>query len=175
MAALLLWTLLRGSISTEPLPDGRMGTRGGSMRICVVGIGAVGGYCGGRLAEAGGDVVFVARGETHDYLLSRGLRVESLCGDFQIDPVHVVRTPVDAGVVDAVLVAVKAWQIPEVAASLRPLVEVGADVNWLGRQAGVATPLFAAFEAALRPVELASRAGLRGGADALSQPWRIAP
>ncbi len=52
------------------------------MRIAVIGVGAVGGYFGGRLAQAGHDVFFVARGETLDALRSEGLRVKSIAGDF---------------------------------------------------------------------------------------------
>ena len=98
------------------------------MRICVVGVGAVGGYFGGRLAQIGADVVFVARGATRDELVRAGLRVDSLCGDFRIDPVSVVASPAESGRVDAVLLAVKAWQVSEVAPSLRPLVHGGAFV-----------------------------------------------
>ena len=54
------------------------------MRIAVVGVGAVGGYFGGRLAQAGHDVVFVARGRTLDRLRTDGLEVESGRGDFSI-------------------------------------------------------------------------------------------
>jgi 2-dehydropantoate 2-reductase len=98
------------------------------VRICVVGVGAVGGYFGGRLAQIGADVVFVARGATRDELVRAGLRVDSLCGDFRIHPVSLLGSPTEAGRVDAVLLAVKAWQVSEVAPSLRPLVASGAFV-----------------------------------------------
>ena len=52
------------------------------VRFAVVGAGAVGGYFGGRLAEAGYDVTFIARGRTLDALRSQGLVVKSLDGDF---------------------------------------------------------------------------------------------
>jgi 2-dehydropantoate 2-reductase len=109
------------------------------VRICVVGVGAVGGYFGGRLAQIGADVVFVARGATRDELARAGLRVDSLCGDFRIHPVSVVASAAEAGTVDAVLLAVKAWQVSEVAPSLRPLVASGAFVVPL--QNGVEAPL----------------------------------
>ncbi len=47
------------------------------MRIAVFGTGGVGGYYGGRLAEAGVDVVFIARGEHLEVIRERGLKVES--------------------------------------------------------------------------------------------------
>ena len=56
------------------------------MRIAVVGTGGVGGYFGGRLAQAGEDVVFIARGATLSALRESGLRVESADGDFTIQP-----------------------------------------------------------------------------------------
>jgi len=91
------------------------------VRIAVVGAGAVGGYFGGRLAEAGEDVVFLARGAQLDAIRTRGLRVSSSQGDFTIDPVRVMEDPRNAGLVDAVLLAVKAWQVPEIAATLAPM------------------------------------------------------
>jgi 2-dehydropantoate 2-reductase len=92
------------------------------MRIAVFGVGGVGGYFGGRLAQAGEDVVFIARGAHLQARRTQGLRVESVLGDFVVQPAQATDDPQHAGVVDAVLVAVKAWQVPEVAAAIRPLV-----------------------------------------------------
>jgi len=83
----------------------------GRMRILVVGAGAVGGYFGGRLAEAGADVAFVARGATLEALRRRGLRCASIRGDFAVDRVRAHGSIAEAGRVDAVLLAVKAWQV----------------------------------------------------------------
>ena len=58
------------------------------MRIAVCGVGGVGGYFGGRLAQAGEDVVFIARGAHLQALQTRGLRVESVLGDFVVQPVQ---------------------------------------------------------------------------------------
>jgi 2-dehydropantoate 2-reductase len=91
------------------------------LTIAVLGTGATGGYFGGRLAEAGEDVRFIARGAHLAALRAHGLTVTSVAGDFQLDPVRVSETPPDIGPVDVVLVAVKAWQVPEAAESLRPL------------------------------------------------------
>src|SRR6185295_8826741 len=63
-----------------------------AMRIAVVGVGGVGGYFGGRLAQAGEEVVFVARGATLEALQTDGLRVDSIKGDFALEKV----TSVDA-------------------------------------------------------------------------------
>ena len=51
-----------------------------SMRIAIVGSGGVGGYFGGRLAAAGTDVTFIARGAHLDALRTGGLRIESPLG-----------------------------------------------------------------------------------------------
>jgi 2-dehydropantoate 2-reductase len=91
------------------------------MRIAVFGTGGVGGYFGGRLAQAGEAVVFIARGAHLAALRERGLRVDSVAGDFTVSPVEATDDPASAGTVDAVLVCVKAWQVPEAARALLPL------------------------------------------------------
>lgn len=91
------------------------------MRVAVVGVGGVGGYFGGRLAQGGVDVVFIARGKTLDALRSKGLRVDSIKGDFVLERVNATDDPTAAGKVDAVLVTVKAWQIADAIAGLRPM------------------------------------------------------
>jgi 2-dehydropantoate 2-reductase len=93
------------------------------MRFAVVGAGGVGGYFGGRLAQSGVDVVFIARGKTLDALRRRGLRVDSIAGDFVLPNVNATGDPASVGKVDVVLLAVKAWQIPEAAARLKPLLD----------------------------------------------------
>jgi 2-dehydropantoate 2-reductase len=98
------------------------------MRIAIFGTGAVGGYFGGRLAVSGEDVTFIARGDTLQTLGTQGLRVESIKGDFVVQPARATDTPTDVGAVDVVLVAVKAWQVPEVATAMRPLVGLGTVV-----------------------------------------------
>lgn len=93
------------------------------MRIAVVGAGAVGGYFGGRLAEAGHEVVFIARGRTLEALRRQGVWIESPLGDLHLPRVAGSEDPSRVGPVEIVLVAVKAWQVPGVAPSLHPLVE----------------------------------------------------
>jgi len=108
------------------------------MRIAVFGTGAVGGYFGGRLAQAGEDVVFIARGAQLQALRERGLRVESPKGDFSVHPAQATGDPAQVGTVDAVLVGVKAWQVPEAAEAMRPL--VGPDTFVVPLQNGVEAP-----------------------------------
>ncbi len=92
------------------------------MKIAFIGIGALGGYFGGRLAQAGNDVVFIARGATLEALRKNGLRVESPVGDFSLPQVHATADPGSAGQVDAIFVTTKTWQVPEAAQQIRPMV-----------------------------------------------------
>lgn len=92
------------------------------MKIAVVGIGGVGGYFGGKLAVAGVDTVFIARGATLAALRSRGLRVDSINGDFFVDDAHATDNPAEVGPVDAVVFATKAWQTPDAAAQAKPMI-----------------------------------------------------
>ncbi len=105
------------------------------MRIAVVGAGGVGGYFGGRLAQAGHDVTFVARGEHLKAMLQEGLRVESINGDFAVSPVQATGAPEDLGAVDLVIMGVKAWQVPETVARLGPM--LGPDTLVLPLQNGL--------------------------------------
>ena len=91
------------------------------MRVAVYGAGGVGGYFGGRLAQAGHAVAFVARGEHLAAIRRDGLAVASVAGDFVVRPAEAVEDPADIGPVDLVLVGVKAWQVTETAKALSPL------------------------------------------------------
>ena len=105
------------------------------MRIAVFGTGGVGGYFGGRLAEAGEDVIFIARGEHLRAIKDKGLKVDSRDGDFVIYPAAATDIVSDVGAVDLVIVAVKAWQVPDAARAMKPL--VGSDTTVLPLQNGV--------------------------------------
>jgi 2-dehydropantoate 2-reductase len=98
------------------------------MRIAVFGTGGVGGYFGGRLAQAGEDVVFIARGPHLEAIRKNGLAVESPNGDFVVRPAKATDDPRTAAPVDAVLLGVKAWQVKEAAPALRPLLDGGGFV-----------------------------------------------
>lgn len=105
------------------------------MRIAIYGVGGVGGYYGGRLAEAGHHVVFIARGEHLTAMQRDGLRVFSPAGDFVIKPVTATNNPGDAGGVDIVIVAVKAWHLAVVAEAIKPM--IGKDTLVVPLQNGV--------------------------------------
>jgi 2-dehydropantoate 2-reductase len=108
------------------------------MRIAVFGAGSVGGYFGGRLAEAGQDVVFICRGDHLKAIQRDGLRVESVEGNFIVQPARASGDPVAVGPVDAILVCVKAWQVPQAAGALRPM--IGAQTIVVPLQNGVEAP-----------------------------------
>jgi 2-dehydropantoate 2-reductase len=90
------------------------------LRIAVVGAGGVGGYFGGRLAQAGEEVYLIARGEHLDAIRRDGLRVRSVVGDFEVRT-PASSDPAEAGPVDYVLFCVKSYDTEAAAASLRPL------------------------------------------------------
>ncbi|HVS33216.1 MAG TPA: 2-dehydropantoate 2-reductase [Thermoanaerobaculia bacterium] len=106
------------------------------MRIAVIGAGGVGGYFGARLAAAGADVTFVVRGRTLDVLRRRGIRVESIAGDFTVPNVKATDSPSDP--VDAILMATKAWQLREAAEQVRPI--VGPETVVVPLQNGIDAP-----------------------------------
>jgi len=98
------------------------------MRIAVVGAGGVGGFFGTRLAAAGDEVTFVARGRHLEAIREHGLAVRSPLGDLRVAPESVVPSIAAIPAADVVLVAVKLWDTEDVAAQLRPLAEGGAVV-----------------------------------------------
>lgn len=98
------------------------------MRIAVFGTGGVGGFFGGRLAQAGEDVTFIARGEHLRAIKASGLKVESPSGDFVVSPAKATDDVKEAGEVELVIVGVKAWQVPEAAHAMKPLVAAGTTV-----------------------------------------------
>jgi len=105
------------------------------MRIGVFGAGAVGAYFGGRLAEAGEDVVFIARGAHLDAIRKDGLRVESPNGDMHIQPAQATDDPAEVGPVDYLLFAVKLFDTEKTAEACKPM--VGPDTTVVCLQNGV--------------------------------------
>ncbi|HEY4774799.1 MAG TPA: 2-dehydropantoate 2-reductase [Xanthobacteraceae bacterium] len=92
------------------------------MRVAVMAAGAVGGYFGARLAAAGHDVTFFARGAHLDAIRRNGLRVESGLGDIHLNEVKATDDPASVAPVDVVLFAVKLWDTERAAEPLKPLV-----------------------------------------------------
>jgi len=98
------------------------------MRITVFGTGGVGGYFGGRLARAGEDVTFIARGEHLRAIRTTGLRVDSRDSDFVIYPARATDDVSEVGETDLVILGVKAWQAPEAARAIKPIVSANTTV-----------------------------------------------
>lgn len=112
------------------------------MRVAIYGTGSVGGYFGGRLAQAGAEVSFIARGAHLQSLQRDGLQVESVRGDFHLHPVRATDAPAEVGEVDFVLIGVKSWQIREAAAAIRPL--LGPSTAVVTMQNGIEAPAIVA-------------------------------
>jgi 2-dehydropantoate 2-reductase len=108
------------------------------MRIVVFGTGAVGGYFGGRLAQAGMDVTFIARGRHLQARGKHGLRVDSINGDFTIRQAIATDDPAMVGEADVVLCCVKSWQVSEAAMAMRPM--IGKNTIVVPLQNGVEAP-----------------------------------
>jgi 2-dehydropantoate 2-reductase len=107
----------------------------GKMRIAIFGTGGVGGYFGGRLALAGEHVTFIARGEHLRAIKKKGLTVESLSGDFVVYPATATDNVNEVGAVDLVILGVKAWQVPDAARAMKPM--IGSQTTVLPLQNGV--------------------------------------
>lgn len=97
--------------------------------------GAVGGYFGARLAAAGHDVFFIARGAHRDAIVKNGLKIESVHGDMHLAKPNVTDDPAEAGPVDIVLFAVKLWDTESAAEAARPL--LGPDSRLITFQNGI--------------------------------------
>jgi 2-dehydropantoate 2-reductase len=92
------------------------------MKIAIVGVGAIGGYVGHSLAQAGEDVTFIARGKNLDALQSRGIKLLRADGSEHIVPqVKATADYAVAGPQDLVILAMKAHQLESVAAEVPKL------------------------------------------------------
>ena len=98
------------------------------MKILVMGSGGVGGYFGGRLAAAGNDVTFVARGSHLAAIQKDGLTLDSQLGNAVIKPAKVTQDPTAAGVPEIVIFATKMGDTEGAANQLRPIVRDGVTI-----------------------------------------------
>jgi 2-dehydropantoate 2-reductase len=92
------------------------------MRIAVMAAGAVGGYFGARLAAAGHDVAFIARGAHLDAIRKNGLKLESPLGNLHLKTVTATDDPAGLAPVDLVFFAVKLWDTERAAKQLRHVI-----------------------------------------------------
>ncbi|MDP6785693.1 MAG: 2-dehydropantoate 2-reductase [Rhodospirillales bacterium] len=106
-----------------------------ALSFAVMGAGGVGGYFGARLADAGAQVAFVARGPHLEAMRAAGLRIKSALGDAHIHPVEVSDDPRRIGPVDVILFAVKLYDTEAAAAAMAPM--IGDNTIVLSLQNGV--------------------------------------
>jgi len=105
------------------------------MRIAIMAAGAVGAYFGGRLAAAGHDVFFIARGAHLEAIKKNGLKIESVHGDLHLPKPNVTDDPRTVGPVDIVLFAVKLWDTEAAAEQAKPL--IGPNTRLITLQNGI--------------------------------------
>lgn len=91
------------------------------MNIVIYGTGGVGGYFGVRLAQAGNNVTFIARGKQLDAITKNGLQLKSIKGDFLLKPANVTDAISTVKNIDLILVCVKTWQLVEVTTKIKPV------------------------------------------------------
>ena len=98
------------------------------MRIAMMGSGGVGGYFGARLAQAGHDVTFIARGRHLAAMRANGLHVKSGSGDLHLPHPRATDDPSTIEPVDVVFFAVKLWDTEDAARAIAPLLARGGVV-----------------------------------------------
>ena len=89
------------------------------MKFLILGAGAIGGYVGGRLAQAGRDVTFLVRDATRERLAREGLRLESTYGDFA-GPVKAIGPAELTPDYDLILLTCKAYDLDDAIATIAP-------------------------------------------------------
>jgi 2-dehydropantoate 2-reductase len=99
-----------------------------NMNITIIGAGALGGYFGGRMLEAGLDVTFLVRERRAEQLKLTGLMIRSSHGDSNIDRVKLAVRAGDIEACNLVIVAVKNYHLKQVMEPIRSLVNKGAKV-----------------------------------------------
>ena len=105
------------------------------MRIAVMAAGALGGYFGARLAAAGHEVFFIARGPNLEAIKKDGLKVESVHGNLHLSKPNATDDPAEVGPVDTVLFAVKLWDSEKAVVQAFPL--LGPHTRVISLQNGV--------------------------------------
>lgn len=105
------------------------------MKIAIMGAGALGGYFGGRLAMAGEEVAFIARGPHLRTIRANGLKVSSPKGDFHLQPARATDDPAEIGPVDVVMFCVKLWDTDAAAEQIKPM--IGPETAVVSFQNGV--------------------------------------
>lgn len=92
------------------------------MKIVIFGSGGVGGYFGARLADAGEQVVFVARGEHLEAINRNGLKLESPLGDLHLPNAVATDDFATIGPTDVIILTVKLWSTPDALEQMKTMV-----------------------------------------------------
>ena len=92
------------------------------MNIVVMGTGGVGGYFGAKLANAGNNVCFIARGKHLEAIKNNGLKIISETGDILIHPANATDNPEELEIADIILFCVKAYDTEASAKLIKPIV-----------------------------------------------------
>lgn len=92
------------------------------MNIVIYGTGGVGGYFGARLAQAGNNVTFIARGKHLEVIQKKGLHLKSVNGNYLVKPANATANILEVENIDLILISVKTWQLKEVAEIIKPVV-----------------------------------------------------
>jgi 2-dehydropantoate 2-reductase len=109
--------------------------RDDTMRIAIIGAGAIGGFVGAKLVQGGEDVTFVARGANLDALRRNGITLVTSDGAAHVSRVKVTDAYSAVGPQDAVILALKAHQVEAVAPSVPSL--FGPDTTVVTMQNGI--------------------------------------
>lgn len=91
------------------------------MNIVIYGTGGVGGYFGARLAQAGHDVTFIARGKHLKAIQKDGLQLKSVKGDYKVTPAKATDNVLSIKAPDVIFFATKTWQLKEAAKTVVPI------------------------------------------------------
>src|SRR4051794_24863169 len=105
------------------------------MRIGIMAAGAVGAYFGARMAAAGHDVTFIARGANLAAIRRNGLVINSALGDLHLKDVKATDDPGEVGPVDIVLFAVKLWDVEKAGELTKPM--MGPNTRVITLQNGI--------------------------------------
>ena len=93
------------------------------MKIAIIGTGGVGGYFGAKLAQAGNEVTFLARGEHLKAIQKNGLTVKSIHGDFRVENIKATDKISNIEKTELVIISVKAWQVKGIGEELKPILK----------------------------------------------------
>ncbi len=105
------------------------------MKIAVMGAGALGGYFGGRLAQAGHEVWLIARGAHLAALKANGLTILSPRGDAHLPHIHATGDPAEVGPAEVILFMVKNGDVETAAEAIKPM--IGPDTLIVTCQNGI--------------------------------------